>query len=144
MAVKVSLKPISTIKANLGIEPNGRVQKFFTSECAKAMDKYVPYRNGNLSKYKIEGNYIIYNQPYAHYMYKGDAMGPNIPIKEDGIIVGWFSPKGKPKYYTGKKLSYHQSAGHEFAGPEWDKRMWSAEKDDIVKAVQKFVNRGGK
>lgn len=136
------LKPISEIKANLGLEPNGRVQKFFTDTCAKHMDKYVPYGDtGLLRNYVIQGTNIVYNQPYAHYMYKGDAMGPNIPIKEGKTIVGWFSPKGKKKHYTGKKLKYNQTAGHEYAGPYWDKRMKSAEMNDIVKEVQEKINR---
>lgn len=135
------LKPISEIKANLGIEPNGRIEKFFTATCAKHMDKYVPYDNGTLRNYVIQGTNIIYNQPYAHYMYKGDVMGPNIPIKEGNTIVGWFSPKGKAKRYTGKKLKYNQSKGHEYAGPQWDKRMWTAEGNKVVKEVQEEVNR---
>ena len=130
------LNPISEIKANLGIEPNGRIEKFFTATCAKHMDKYVPYDNGILARYEIQGTNIIYKQPYAHYMYKGDVMGPNIPIKEGDIIVGWFSPKGKPKHYTGKKIKYNTSKGHDYAGPEWDKRMWSAEGKDVIREVQ--------
>lgn len=133
------LKPISEIKANLGIEPNGRVQKFFTDTCAKHMDKYVPYDEGILRNYVIEGTNIVYKQPYAHYMYKGDVMGPNIPIKEGTRIVGWFSLKGKAKHYTGKKIRYNQTAGHEYAGPYWDKRMKSAEIQDVVKEVQELV-----
>ena len=35
----VQLKPTSQIKARLGLEPNGRVQKFFTNSCYKHMDK---------------------------------------------------------------------------------------------------------
>ena len=142
----VKMQPVSVIKANLGIEANGRVQKFFTNECAKEMDNYVPYDEGNLVDYRIEGNNIIYEQPYAHYMYEGKVMGPNIPIKENGIIVGWFSPKGKPKHYTGKSIDYSKSKarGHTEAGPYWDKRMWTAKGQDIVKRVQDYVNRGGK
>ena len=142
----VKMQPVSVIKANLGIEPNGRVQKFFTNECAKEMDNYVPYDEGNLVDYRIEGNNIIYEQPYAHYMYEGKVMGPNIPIKENGIIVGWFSPKGKPKHYTGKSIDYSKSKarGHTEAGPYWDKRMWTAKGQDIVERVQNYVNRGGK
>lgn len=142
----VKMKPTSVIKARLGLNPNGRVQKFFTATCAKKMDKYVPYDEGDLADYRIENNLIIYEQPYAHYMYEGKVMGPNIPIKENGIIVGWFSPKGKAKYYTGKDIDYSKSKarGHKFAGPYWDKRMVSAEMQDVVKEVQDYVNRGGK
>lgn len=145
MGVKVQLQPTSVIKANLGIDKDGPVMKFFVQTCAKKMDKYVPVDTGNLASYKIQGNYVIYDQPYAHYMYEGLVMGPNIPIKdENGNITGWWS-KG-PKHYTGKKIDYSKSIarGHQFAGPHWDERMWSAEKEDIVKEVQKYIDRGGK
>lgn len=143
MSVKVKMQPTSTIKAQLGINPNGVVQKYFVKKCADHMDKYVPFRTGQLAKYKIQGNLIIYDQPYAHYMYEGKVMGPNIPIKnKDGLITGWCSPKGKAKRYTGKDIVYNKS-GHQFAGPYWDERMWSAEKDDIIKEVQELINSGG-
>ena len=140
----MKLKPVSTIKADLGINPNGKVQKFFTERCAEYMDKYVPFDTGALSSYVIEGTNIVYQQPYAHYMYIGDVMGPNIPIMESGTITGWFSPKGKAKHYTGKKIDYSASVqrGHTYAGAYWDKRMWSAEKEKIIKEVQDYVNRG--
>ena len=147
MATGVKMKPTSVIKARLGIQPNGPVQKFFTKRCAEHMDKYVPFNEGGLAydTRKIEKNKVIYEAPYAHYMYEGRVMGPNMYIKENGIIVKWFSPKGKnTKHYTGKKIKYHQSAGHEYAGPYWDKRMWSAEKEEVLEEVQKYVNRGGK
>ena len=143
MSVRVKMKPTSVIKANLGIQPNGPVQKYFTKRWADYMDKYVPYKEGGLAydTRTIESDRIVYNSPYAHYMYEGKVMGPNIPIKEDGIIVGWFS-KG-PKQYTGADINYNQSGGHEYAGPYWDKRMWSAEKKDVIKEVQEFIERGG-
>ena len=146
MATGVKMKPTSVIKARLGIQPNGPVQQYFTKICAEHMDKYVPFREGGLAydTRRIESNKIIYNAPYAHYMYEGLVMGPNIPIKENEIIVGWYSPKGKPKHYTGKSIKYNQDGGHPYAGPHWDKRMWSAEKEEVLEEVQKYVNRGGK
>lgn len=142
----VKMQPTSVIKANLGIQSNGPIHTFFTETCAKAMDDYVPYMDGNLALYHIEGaNRIVYDTLYAHYMYIGDVMGPNIPIKENGAIVGWFSPPGKEKHYTGKKIDYSKSKarGHRNAGPYWDKRMWTAEKDKIIRQVQNKINLGG-
>ena len=68
----VKLKPTSEIKARLGIEPNGRVQKFFTNTCYKHMDKYVPQRDGNLRTIvDVQADSITYESPYAHYQYEG-------------------------------------------------------------------------
>lgn len=144
--MRVNLKPTSVIIARLGLEPNGRVQKYFTKRCADYMDPYVPLDKGDLAynQRRIESDKIIYQSPYAHYMYEGKVMGPNIPIKDDGVIVGWFSKE--PKYYTGKDIDYSKSIakGHTFAGPHWDRRMWSVEKDNILKEVQDYMKHGGK
>lgn len=110
----MKLNPISTIKANLGIEPNGRVQKFFTDTCAKHMEKYIPLgETGNLRGIVDKGaDYITYESNYAHAQYIGYTKGP-------------------VKNYT--------TPG---TGPYWDKRMWSAEKDTVIEEVQSYVNRG--
>lgn len=64
------LNPISQIKADLGIDVNGKVQKFFTDTCAKHMDKYIPQDTGALRTIIDKGsNYITYESEYAHYQY---------------------------------------------------------------------------
>lgn len=114
--MSVKLKPTSQIKARLGIEPNGRVQKFFTNTCYKHMDKYVPQDNGDLRTIvDIQPNSITYESNYARYQYYG--------VREDGTH--------KVKNYT--------TPG---TGPYWDKRMVSAEMQDVVKEVQDYI--GGK
>ena len=76
----MGLKPISTIKADLGIEPNGRVQKYFTERCYQHMDKYVPKDTGALRETVVKGtDYIKYNMPYAHAQYVGIIHGS--PVK---------------------------------------------------------------
>ena len=112
----IKMQPTSTIKARLGISPNGRVQKFFTNTCYKHMDKYVPMDEGNLRTIvDIQNDSITYESPYARYQYYG--------IREDGTHV--------VKYYT--------TPG---TGTYWDKRMVSAEIQDVVKEVQNYI--GGK
>lgn len=146
--MSVKMKPTSVIKARLGINKGGRVQAFLTNTCYKHMDKYVPYDNGTLAydSVDVQTDRIVYQAPYAHYLYEGKVMGPSIPIKENGVIVRWVSPKGEKKHYTGKDIDYSKSIakGHTYAGPHWDKRMVSAEMQDVVKEVQSYINRGGK
>ena len=113
--MRIKMQPTSVIKARLGLTPNGRVQKFFTSTCAKAMDKYVPKDVGNLRQYQIDGNLIIYNQLYARYQYYG--------VRQDGT----------------HKVQNYTTPG---TGPYWDKRMWSAEKDKVIKQTQNYIERG--
>ena len=110
--VKVVMKPTSVIEANLGIETGGRVHKFFTNECYKAMDKYVPMDTGDLRSVvsmSLDGRYITYEMPYATYQYYGSQ--------------------------NGKKWNYTTPG----TGPYWDKVMWTAEGQDIVKRVQKYM-----
>ena len=77
----MGLKPISEIKADLGIEPNGKVQKYFTERCYQHMDKYVPKDIGALRETVVKGtDYIKYNVPYAHAQYVGIVHGT--PIKD--------------------------------------------------------------
>ena len=77
----MGLKPISEIKANLGLEPNGRVQKFFTNTCRNHIDKYVPKDTGMLRKNVIlDSDSITYQSPYAHAQYVGIVHGS--PVKK--------------------------------------------------------------
>ena len=112
----VKMQPTSVIKSRLGIDPNGRVQKFFTNTCYKHMDKYVPKDNGDLRTIvDIESDSITYEMPYARYQYYG--------MRDDGTHV----------------VTHYTTPG---TGSYWDKRMVSAEMQDIEKEVQKFI--GGK
>lgn len=111
----MGLKPTSEIKADLGIEPNGKVQKYFTARCYQHMDKYVPKDTGNLRENVIlDSNSITYQSPYAHAQYVGYTKGP---------VLNYTTPG---------------------TGPYWDKRMVSAEIQEVVKECQAFINRGGK
>lgn len=131
----VKLEPAGVIIKDLGLDKNGRVQKFFTNTCRRYMEPYVPKDSGNLRDNVEEtSNSVIYNSPYAHYQYMGLAMGPSIPIMKNGIAIGFYSPKGKSKYYTGKSLKYHGGGG-----AYWDKRMWSAHKDQVINETQKYM-----
>lgn len=122
----VKMKPVSVIKANLGLEKNGKVQKFFTNTCAKHMDPFVPFDTGSLAE-----TAWINNRP-----------GPGV-----GINTITYSQKyAKVVYYgirNGKKIHFHTDK-HSKANSYWDKRMVSAKMDDIVKEVQDYIKRGAK
>ena len=116
--MSAKIKPTSVIKANLGIEPNGKVQKFFTNTCYRYMDKYVPKDNGILREnVTIDSNSITYEQEYASYQYYGE--------RKDGS----------------HKVTNYTTPG---TGPYWDERMVSADMQNVVAEVQDFIDRGGK
>ena len=111
----VNMKATSKIVARLGLEPDGKVQKFFTNTCRKHMDKYVPMDEGNLRTIIDEQpSWITYEMPYARYQYYG--------VRSDGThqVVNYSTPN---------------------TGPYWDKRMVSAEMRDVEKEVQDYVRR---
>jgi hypothetical protein len=51
-----------------------------------------------------------------------------------------YARKNVAKVPTGKPLHYH-TAG---TGSNWDKKMWTAEGQDVVKEVQDYIDRGCK
>lgn len=105
------------IKVDLGLNEGGRVQKFLVDSCANHMDKYVPMDTGALSGNILKTNHsVIYTVPYATYQYFG------------------VSKNGKPLKYSKEK--------HAYAGPYWDKRMKSAELQDVIAEVQERMSRG--
>lgn len=122
--MRINMKPVSVIEANLGIQDKGPVHKFFTEECARQMDRFVPFDKGDLAKTvivngqpteNVHNDYIVYNQPYASYVYYGIRDGRLLNIKKDK---------------------------HPDATSLWDMHMWTAKKADITQAVQNYI--GGK
>ena len=123
MHFTLKMKPTSVIKADLGIQHGGPVHAFFTENCYKHMDKYVPMSDlpsrGDLRTIvDIGTDYIEYEVPYALYQYYG--------MRKDGthVVMNYTTPG---------------------TGPYWDERMWSAEQEDVVKEVQDYLDtHGGK
>jgi hypothetical protein len=73
------LKPVSEIKADLGIDLNGKAQKFFTATCRRHMDKYVPKDTGALrNNVSVSEDEITYQSPYAHAQYIGVVNGSSV------------------------------------------------------------------
>lgn len=88
-------------------------QKLLNLAVVGDCDPLIPFQQGalrNSVNYPggIYGTEIEYNTSYAHYVYVGEIYSPNIPIKDaEGNITGWFSPPGKKKQPTGRKMAYH-------------------------------------
>lgn len=140
--MKLKMEPDSVIKARLGIQSGGKVHAFFTSTCYRYMGPFVPRGDTGLlnQNVDIQVDSITYKSPYAHYMWYGKVMGPNIPLKdEDGNLI-FRSPKGQPKHYTGKDIEYHTPG----TGAHWDQRMWTSKGREVVKEVQAYLDRGCK
>lgn len=118
-----------------GLKPGGKVQKFIDSEVIRLCDPKVPFATGVLKHSAITASVIgqgmvVYATPYARYLYYGQVYGPNIPRYEAGKLAGFWSPPGKKKHPTGRKLTYQ---GAPERGAFWFPRAMAEHKDDIVR-----------
>lgn len=105
----------------------------------KMMTPYVPFDTGILSQdVEITDKHVRYNQPYAHYMYEGIVYGPNIPIVQNGVVVGWYSRPGIKKSPTGRYMTYDKTH-HPLATRHWDEAMMRVQGDSFTKQVGKIL-----
>ena len=121
-----------------------KAQKFIDSECIRQMKPYTPFRTGMLERSATLGTvigsgHIVYNSPYARYQYYGVVYGPNIPIYENGILVGFRSPKQKHK--TNRMLTYSK-ARHPQAQRLWFETMKKKHGEAILRGAAAIA--GGK
>ena len=117
MAVYTKLVMSSADKILLkrGLNENGKAQEYFTKQCAKAFNNYVPLLTGRMKDMDVEiqTDKIIYSAPYARRQY----------LSNKGTGKGGVSNGG-------------------LRGPFWDKRAWVNNGNEIVKSVAEFC--GGK
>lgn len=119
------------------------VQTVIDSEVLKLMAPYTPMRTGELMHSATLGTVIgsgeiVYIHPGARYLYYGEIYGPNFPIKENGILVGFFSPPKKQP--TGRQMQYSKAV-HPLAGKLWFERMKADKLDVLQREAEKALNK---
>lgn len=108
---------------------------------AQMCDPYVPMQEGILSQnIGVTPNYVRYKQPYAHYQYIGDVYGPNIPIFENGQLVGFFSLPGQKKQPTGARINYSLEM-HPLATDHWDQAMMRDKGKEFMEELRAIIIR---
>lgn len=110
MSVKIKMDSTNKILAKRKLQQGGEAQIYFTKQCAKWMNNYVPFDTGRLKDMSVEiGNdFVKYNTPYA-----------------------------KKQYRTNAGNSKKNKAG--LRGKLWDKRMWIDKARTILKDLASFV-----
>lgn len=148
ITVRVDVSPLIKRLGHV-IEPDEKLMLHAHSRFAEYCAAYVPMENGTLSKStNITPDFVEWTQKYAHYMYMGEIYGPNIPIKDDttGTIIGYFSPLGKQKHPTGRRLTYSKEV-HPQATDHWGDAAVAAHMadllEDIGKHIEKRIKGGG-
>lgn len=110
------------IMRNRGLGDNGKVVKFMADEVKRLCDPYVPFQQGSLkngAKIADGGKRLIYQRPYAHYQYTGQAMSGRAP-----------------KHYNGKSLSYN---GAPMRGDHWEKRMMADHGEELERSTENYI-----
>lgn len=139
---------IEVSEINIDIEGHiskARSDQFWTFAAAewwKLYTPYVPMHTGMLAQQvAITPGQVEHTAPYAHYQYVGEVYGPNYPIYENGVLVGWFSIPGRPKHPMGRSLSFRTDK-HPLASREWDKAAEPTQKPKLIRAMQHYVDSG--
>ena len=140
--LKDFISPREFIK-KCGVGKGGRVQKVVDSAVIRESTPYVPYDEGILAgsantATEIGRGEVVYDTPYARYLWYGEVYGPNIPIVENGEIVGYRSPP--EKYPTGRSLQYNTDH-NPLAGSHWCERAMADHKKDVLEEAQHAANR---
>lgn len=117
MAVRIKLDGVNKILAKRGLDPQGKVQRFFTNEVARLSDPYVPFKTGALKNFQrtVLINQIQYNAPYAEKQYRNN-----------------------------KGLGKQGTSNGGLRGKYWDKRMWADRGKDITESVAKMAGGRGR
>lgn len=107
-------------------------QVFVDNEVLRLNAKYIPHQTGFLNQSGILGTIpgsgkVVYNAPYARYMYYGKVM------RDDNGRAFY----GKaPKHVTEEEISYQ---GAPQRGKLWFERMKQAHKAQILKGLAEFM-----
>lgn len=147
MNINVSVSAINiNVPAMLDDVRSARLWTYAATEWHRLYEPYVPYHEGMLfNTVTITGGNgkgeIHHTAPYARYLYNGEAYGPSFPIMRNGVIVGYRSPKGKPKHPTGKPLVYKRDQ-HPLATAKWDQAAQPTQLPKLIRSVQSYINSG--
>lgn len=124
-------------------------------------DPYVPQESGNMrSKTLVTPEYVHYNVPYAHYLYRGIKYSPNyfIDLKiGDERVPAFFTPKGTTKtpsgqldynpaiaypnlkeIYNGERPHPHPHT-HPNATSYWDKKMMEVNGEEFTNKIKEVI-----
>ena len=130
MNFKVKLE-IESLNQNLkkrGRQERGRVQKFIDSEVIRLCSPYTPFQTNALIESALSGTEIgsgniIYNSPYAKYLYYGKLM-------VSPTTGSSWAKQGERKVVTGTDLKYN---GAPKRGSYWFERMKADHLNNLLK-----------
>lgn len=142
MKLHFEIKDPDVILSKHGLQEGGAVQKLVDSECMRYMSDYMPRRQaGELEHMMVLSTVVGSGEinipgPYAHYLHEGILyVSPTTGsawAKKNEIKV-----PAKPE----RELTF---AGAPMRGKKFFERMKADHKDDILRAAQALIDKGGK
>ena len=130
-----------------GLGRGGRVQRYIDQAVIDDTRPYVPASPDRTLEFsaqlstEIGSGLVVYNTPYAHYQNEGIVYGPNIPIHDGEVLVGFFSPPGRRKYPTDRELTY-DTAQNPLAGPHFFERSKADNCKKWVEGANRVAKQG--
>lgn len=109
--IKININSTKSILLARHLNQYGEGQSYFTKECAKAFDNYVPFDTGRLKNMSIsiEPDKIIYSTPYA-----------------------------KAQFYNNKGTGNQGTSMGGLRGKRWSQRSFIDNGDNIIQLVARF------
>ena len=144
--LEANIEPTDLL-ARYGLEKGGRVQRFIDQKVIDGCRPYVPASPDRTLEFsaqvstEIGSGRVIWNTPYAHYQYMGIVYGPNIPIIEEGVLMGFWSPPGRPKSPTDRELTY-DAAQNPMAGSHWFERAKADNLNEWLDEARRVMIQG--
>lgn len=135
MKIKVKDNLTSAVAKALA-DRSSKAEHITAWQIVKDTEQYVPMLNGSLNaRTRVVGNTIIYEGPYARYLYYGKVMV--FPEGTTGANRNPNNPhhKGEVKIVTSKPLKYTKDF-HKNAGEAWLERSKAMNKKRWEKVAQ--------
>ncbi len=121
---------------------NDDAHLYMANEMKRLMEPYVPATQEEMLAQNVrvytenDAGIVHYQSNYAHYQYEGE-------LYVSSKTGSSWARKGEYKIPAGKKLEYSKFP-HPLATSHWDKAMMTVRGDDLTKAMQRYIDRGGK
>lgn len=132
------LPSVEKMMENCGLNKGGKVQQYIDNFVKEKSEPYIPHKTGALvasSSISSNGGQVIWNTPYAHYMYEGKLM------ISPSTGSSW-AKKYEQKLYAEPSKTLHYQSGNENRRERWFDRMIIDKKDELIKNCQNIVNGG--
>ncbi|MEG0282634.1 MAG: minor capsid protein [Bacilli bacterium] len=147
-SVKVNIDAVQKILARHGLQNDGPILSFLTSEVARQCDPYVPADSNQLKNSVLPNTpqvgQIYYKGPYAQIHHKGYIMVDpkyNVGGFYNKATKQWFSRPNVKKVVSNRKFTYK---GTPKRGSNWEERMWNDKGKTICKDLEVFIKKYGK